>query len=53
MTRGPHAGHGKDNGVVTEPRPYQLVRQGGSGADHSFEIEFLDPGVETLSFTFG
>jgi hypothetical protein len=32
---------------------YQLIRQKGSVKDVVFEIEFLDPGVEALSFTFG
>lgn len=39
-------------GVVREQRLYQLVR-GGGGADRTFEIEFLDPGVEAFAFTFG
>ncbi len=43
----------KGDGVVTEPRLYQLIRQPGSIEDRSFEIEFLDPGVEAFSFTFG
>ena len=41
------------NGVVREPRLHQLIRQSGSIMDHTFEIEFLDAGVETYSFTFG
>jgi hypothetical protein len=54
----PAAAHGLDvdaqgAGTATEPRLYQLIRQPGSVADHTFEIEFLDPGVETFSFTFG
>ena len=54
----PRAAHGLDvdaegNGTVTEQRLYQLVRQPGSIADRSFEIEFLDPAVELYSFTFG
>jgi len=40
-------------GVVTEQRLYQLVRQTGDVADHTFAIEFLDPGVEAYAFTFG
>jgi len=40
-------------GVVREPRLYQLVRQKGSIVDRIFEIEFLDPGVHALDFTFG
>ena len=54
----PGAAHGLDaddggNGTVVEPRLYQLIRQQGPIADRRFEIEFLDPGVETFSFTFG
>jgi thiol-disulfide isomerase/thioredoxin len=56
--RPPGPAHGLDvdgegNGVVTEPRLYQLIRQPGMIEDRTFEIEFLDPGVETFSFTFG
>ena len=40
-------------GVVTEQRLYQLVRQTGNVTDHTFSIEFLDPGVEAYAFTFG
>lgn len=40
-------------GVVREPRLYQLIRQKGPIADRTFEIEFLDPGVQALDFTFG
>jgi hypothetical protein len=29
------------------------VRQKGDVKDRSFTIEFLDPGVEAFSFTFG
>ena len=54
----PGAAHGIDvdeqgNGAVAEPRMYQLIRQQGSIADHQFEIQFLDPGVEVFVFTFG
>jgi thiol-disulfide isomerase/thioredoxin len=41
------------NGTVTEPRMYQLIRQSSPIVDREFEIEFLDPGVEAFSFTFG
>ena len=56
--RPPGAAHGVDvddqgNGTVTEQRMYQLIRQPGAIADRLFEIEFLDPGVETFAFTFG
>lgn len=54
----PGADHGTDidaegNGSIQEDRLYQLVRQHGAIADHDFEIEFLDPGVQVFSFTFG
>jgi cytochrome c biogenesis protein CcdA/thiol-disulfide isomerase/thioredoxin len=41
------------NGVVKEYRLYQLVRQKGKVEDRTFEIEFLDPGVQVFAFTFG
>jgi thiol-disulfide isomerase/thioredoxin len=40
-------------GEVREPRLYQLIRQKGRIEDRTFEIEFLDPGVQALAFTFG
>jgi thiol-disulfide isomerase/thioredoxin len=40
-------------GTITEPRLYQLVRQPKPIGDRQFEIEFLDPGVQAFSFTFG
>jgi thiol-disulfide isomerase/thioredoxin len=40
-------------GIVTESRLYQLIRQPMPIVDRQFEIEFLDPGVEALVFTFG
>ena len=54
----PHAAHGGDvdeqgNGVAREQRLHQLIRQPGPIADRLFEIEFLEPGVEAYSFTFG
>jgi hypothetical protein len=50
--------HGSDvddqgNGVVGEQRLHQLIRQPGPIADRTFEIEFLDVGVEAYAFTFG
>jgi thiol-disulfide isomerase/thioredoxin len=50
--------HGADSGPdgsgeVREPRLYQLIRQKGRIQDRTFEIEFLDAGVEVFSFTFG
>jgi len=54
----PGADHGVDtdsdgNGVVKEQRLYQLVRPSQGAKDRTFEIEFLDPGVEAFAFTFG
>ena len=40
-------------GEVREPRLYQLIRQKGLMKDRTFEIEFLDPGVQAFDFTFG
>jgi hypothetical protein len=41
------------NGTVTEQRLYQLIRQPKPIVERSFEIEFLDSGVEVFAFTFG
>jgi thiol-disulfide isomerase/thioredoxin len=41
------------NGLVSEQRLYQLIRQHGHIDDRTFEITFLDPGVEAYVFTFG
>jgi hypothetical protein len=54
----PGSAHGVDvdergNGVIAEPRMYQLIRQPGRVVDRQFEIQFLDPGVEVFVFTFG
>jgi len=54
----PVAAHGVDvddqgNGMVTEQRLYQLIRQPEPIAERQFQIEFLDPGVEAYAFTFG
>ena len=54
----PGAAHGTDvndqgNGTVTEPRLYQLIRQPGPVSDRTFDITFLDPGVQAYAFTFG
>ncbi len=54
----PGEDHGVDtdaqgNGVVSDHRLYQLIRQKGRITDHIFAIEFLDPGVQAFSFTFG
>jgi cytochrome c biogenesis protein CcdA/thiol-disulfide isomerase/thioredoxin len=40
-------------GLVTSQRLYQLIRQHGPITDHTFEIRFLDPGVQAYAFTFG
>ena len=40
-------------GEIREPRLYQLIRQKGRIVDRTFEIEFLDLGVQALDFTFG
>jgi cytochrome c biogenesis protein CcdA/thiol-disulfide isomerase/thioredoxin len=40
-------------GIIKEQRLYQLVRQKGAITDRTFTIEFLDPGVDAFSFTFG
>ena len=54
----PGPAHGGDvdaggNGVVIDPRLYQLIRAPMPIVDRHFEIEFLDAGVETFAFTFG
>ncbi|TFW05884.1 thioredoxin family protein, partial [Oxalobacteraceae bacterium OM1] len=54
----PGADHGADidadgNGVVTQTRLYQLVRQSGKTGPRRFEIRFLDAGAEAYAFTFG
>jgi thiol-disulfide isomerase/thioredoxin len=54
----PHRAHGLDvddegNGVVREPRLYQLIRQPAPIDDRLFDIELLDPGVAAFCFTFG
>ena len=41
------------NGTVAEQRMYQLIRQPRPIVDRTFEIEFLDAGVEAFAFTFG
>lgn len=40
-------------GIVRQPRLYQLIRQKGAVEDRTVEIEFFDPGVQALDFTFG
>ena len=41
------------NGTAREQRLYQLIRQPQPVADRTVVIEFLEPGVEAFSFTFG
>ena len=50
--------HGADTdaagaGTVQGNRLYQLIRQKGAVEDRTFEIDFLDPGVQAFAFTFG
>ncbi|MEN5363024.1 cytochrome c biogenesis protein DipZ [Brevundimonas intermedia] len=40
-------------GRIDGERLYQLVRQTGAVRERTFEIEFLDPGVQVFAFTFG
>ena len=52
------AAHGLDvdergEGMATEQRLYQLIRQSQPITDRPFAIEFLDSGVEAFAFTFG
>ncbi|HEX4410696.1 MAG TPA: cytochrome c biogenesis protein DipZ [Xanthobacteraceae bacterium] len=54
----PMGDHGGDTdtegkGTVTEQRLYQLIRQSSAVGDHTFKIQFLDPGVRAYAFTFG
>ncbi|CAO3356394.1 cytochrome c biogenesis protein DipZ [Azospirillum melinis] len=56
MAPGPD--HGTDTdaegyGTVSETRLYQLVRQAGAVRERTFELRFLDPGVDAYAFTFG
>jgi hypothetical protein len=56
--RAPGVNHGVDtdpqgNGIITEHRLYQLIRQKEGVEDRTFEIEFLDPGAQAFAFTFG
>jgi hypothetical protein len=49
-----HGGDADEKGEgVREYRLYQLVRPKGKVEDLTFEIEFLDPGVQDYAFTFG
>jgi thiol-disulfide isomerase/thioredoxin len=54
----PGGDHGLDvdeqgHGRLSQQRLHQLIRQGGSITDRTFEIAFLAPGAEAYAFTFG
>ncbi len=54
----PGAAHGADldgqgDGTAAEQRLYQLIRQPGPVTERTFEVTFLDPGVQAFAFTFG
>jgi thiol-disulfide isomerase/thioredoxin len=54
----PGAAHGLDvedsgNGLAVEQRLHQLIRQAKPVVDRTFQIEFLDAGIEAYAFTFG
>ena len=54
----PGDAHGADIGadgvgVAKAHRLYRLIRQNGAIVDRTFEIRFLDPGVQAYAFTFG
>ena len=40
-------------GRIDQQRLYQLIRQSGPIRERTFEVEFLDPGVQVFAFTFG
>jgi thioredoxin family protein len=54
----PGEDHGSDTdangaGTVEGHRLYQHIRKKGAVEDRTFQIEFLDPGVQAFAFTFG
>ena len=54
----PGLSHGVDvdddgNGVLSEGRMYQLVRQKDAVRDRTVQITFLEPGAQAYAFTFG
>jgi hypothetical protein len=54
----PDLSHGVDidevgNGVLQDPRMYQLIRQHGAVRERTLQITFRAPGAEAYSFTFG
>ncbi len=44
---------GQGNGILSDQRLYQLIRQSGEIKERTFRIEFLDNGAEAFAFTFG
>jgi thiol-disulfide isomerase/thioredoxin len=56
--RPPGSSHGADcdqagQGVVSEPRLYQLIRQRDRIEERTFEVTFAEPGIAAYAFTFG
>ncbi len=54
----PGSSHGEDidehgNGMLSEPRLYQLIRQPGQITDRTFAIIFAGTGAQVFAFTFG
>jgi thiol-disulfide isomerase/thioredoxin len=54
----PGPAHGLDvdadgEGTLSQPRLHQLIREPGAITDRTFDITFLEPGVEAYAFTFG
>jgi thiol-disulfide isomerase/thioredoxin len=54
----PGEDHGLDidasgDGILAEPRMYQLIRQRGPVRQQTFAITFVDPGARVYVFTFG
>jgi thiol-disulfide isomerase/thioredoxin len=54
----PGAAHGTDTdengyGTAADQRLYQLIRQPNPVHEHTFEVTFLDAGVQAYVFTFG
>jgi Thioredoxin like C-terminal domain len=50
---GPDAIDHEGRGTLVQPRLYQLLREPGSITERTFEIAFLEAGVEAYVFTFG
>jgi len=56
--RPPGDAHGLDvdesgEGILSEPRMYQLVRGPAAVGERTFEVTFREPGVRAYVFTFG